>query len=160
MTATSQKFTISIQVKPYVKRFLQINYGTPVDFSEDPVCNRFFQQLLKKPNTLRDNAYPDNLANYSETVEVIISEHDFYHYGWELTKTNTIAFGKFFEDKVKMMMRTIVGITNGLGVPINKSIERFQTRFKFDEDVWRYEAIKKDFYRNGQVLLVDRKSVV
>ncbi len=155
MDVQSQKITVSVPVKSYVKRFLEINYGSPVDFSDDPVCHKFFQQLLRKPNYSRDKQYPETLVNYSETVDVLISEHDFYRYGWELSKTNTIAFGRFFEDKCKMMMRTIVGITHGLGIPINKSIERFQDRFRFDEDVWRYEAIKKDFYRNGQVLLVD-----
>lgn len=52
-------------------------------------------------------------------------------------------------------MRNVVGVNYALGTPINKSIERFQKRFKFDEDVWRYDAIKKDFYRNGQVEIVD-----
>lgn len=155
MKPTPQKFTVSIPSKPYVKRFLEINYGAPVDFTDSPVCHKFFQGLLRKPVTTDDKKYPDSICTYTEIVEVVISEHDFYRYGWELTKTNIVAFGKYYEDKAKMMMRTVVGVNHGLGIPINKSIERFQERFKFDEDVWRYEAIKKDFYRNGQVEIVD-----
>lgn len=155
MTKPQQKFTVSIPVKPYVKRFLEINYGMPVDFNHSPMCHKFFQGLLRKPNTTDDKKYPDSICTYTEVVEVVISEHDFYRYGWELTKTNIVAFGRYYEDKAKMMMRTVVGVNHGLGIPINKSIERFQERFRFDEDVWRYEAIKKDFYRNGQVEVVD-----
>ena len=155
MKQLPQKFTVSIPVKPYVKRFLEINYGTPVDFTQNTQGNKFFQSLLRKPNTCDDKKYPDTICTYTEVVEILISEHDFYRYGWELTKTNTVAFGKYFEDKAKAMMRSIIGVNIGLGIPINKSIERFQKRFRFDEDVWHYEAIKKDFYRHGQIELVD-----
>jgi hypothetical protein len=52
-------------------------------------------------------------------------------------------------------MRTYIGVNISLGVPINKSILKFQNRFVFDEEVWHYEAIKKDIYRNGKVDLID-----
>jgi hypothetical protein len=153
--ASPQKFTITIPVKPYVKRFIEINYGLPADFTNDPQTNKFFQELLRKPNSTYDKKYPDVICTYTTEIEVLISEHDFYRYGWELTKTDIVAFGKRFEDRAKVMMRSVVGVNIGLGLPINKSIERFQDRFLFCEDTWRYEAIKKDFYRNGQVELVD-----
>ena len=155
MRSTPQKFTVTIPVKPYVKRFLEFNYGFPLTFNGDPPAHKFFQNLLRKPSAHNDKKYPDTLYKHAELVEIIISEHDFYRYGWELTRTNTIAFGKYFEDRVKIMMRSVVGVNIGLGIPINKSIEKFQERFKFDEDVWKYDAIKKDFYRNGQVEIID-----
>jgi hypothetical protein len=150
-----QKFTVSIPVKPYVKRFIEINYGMPADFTEDPHIHKFFQELLRKPDSSYDKKYPDTICTYTTETEVLISEHDFYRYGWELTKTNIVAFGRRFEDRAKAMMRSIIGVNIGLGLPINKSIEKFQDRFQFHEDIWKYEAIKKDFYRNGQVELVD-----
>ena len=52
-------------------------------------------------------------------------------------------------------MRSFVGIYSGLGLPVFKSIDKFQSRFEFDEDVWRYEAIKKDFYRHGVKQKID-----
>lgn len=151
----SPKFTVSVPVKSYVKRFLEINYGLPVDFTQSAECNKFFQNLLRKPDVSLDKKYPDNICTYTETIEIVISEHDFYRYGWELTKTNTVAFGKRYEDRAKMMMRSIVGVNVGLGLPINKSINGFQSRFNFNEDVWSYETIKKDFYRHGQVQFID-----
>jgi hypothetical protein len=88
-------------------------------------------------------------------VEVLISEHDFYHYGWELTKKNTVAFGLHFEKRAKLMMRNLIGVYHGLGLPLYVSIGKFQERFRFEEDTWRFDWIKKDFYRNGQVEIVD-----
>lgn len=155
MKSPSPKFTVSVPVKSYVKRFLEINYGLPVDFTQSPSCHKFFQDLLRKPDISQERKYPDNICTYTDTIEVVISEHDFYRYGWELTKTNTVAFGKRYEDRAKMMMRSIVGVNVGLGLPINKSINKFQERFHYNEDVWSYETIKKDFYRHGKVDVVD-----
>ena len=149
------RFTVSIPVKPYVKRFLEINYGLPVDFSSSPECLKFFQNLLRRPNYARDKQYPDTFYAYTETVEVVISQDDFYRYGWELSKTNVVAFGKRYETRAKVKMRSLVGFYIAMGLPINKGIEKFQDRFRFEEEIWHYEAIKKDFYRNGQVEVVD-----
>jgi hypothetical protein len=149
------RFTVSIPVKPYVKRFLDINFGLPVDFTQNAHAHKHFQSLFKNPNTSQDKKYPDHICTYTELVEVVISEHDFYRYGWELTKTNTIAFGRYYEERAKAMMRTYIGVNISLGLPINKSILKFQNRFVFEEEVWHYEAIKKDLYRNGKVELID-----
>jgi len=155
MKQTTQKFTVSIPVKPYVKRFLEINYGMPVDFTPDAQTNKFFTDLLRKPNTRFDNNYPEEICTYTHEVEVLISEDYFYRYGWELTKTNIVAFGKRFEDRAKTLMRSVVGVYHGIGLPFKNSITKFQDRFGFDEDTWTYQTIKKDFYRNGHVQVVD-----
>ncbi|NQU51034.1 MAG: hypothetical protein HQ522_00690 [Bacteroidetes bacterium] len=149
MRQIPRKFTIAIPVKPYVKRFIELNYGYPVDFSSDNEAYKYLQNLLRKPSRNRDCQITDTFCTYTAVLEVLISEHDFYRYGWELTKTNVVAFGKRYEYRAKTMMRTMVAIYHGLGLPIFKSIKKFQELFEFEEDDWRYEAIKKDFYRNG-----------
>ena len=144
-----EKFVVTIPVKPYVKRFLSINHGNPVDLTSDPETNRFFLNLLKKPSTSRDKQYPEQISTYTETVEVLISQHDFYRFGWELTRTDIVSFGRRFEDRAKCLMRSFVGVYVALGLPPFRSIAKFQERFQFDESSWQYETIKKDFYRNG-----------
>jgi hypothetical protein len=149
MNKAPHKFTVTVPVKPYVKQFLNINYGLPLDFCTDPRTNEFFLKLLKKSNFSRDNMYPEFIIAYSQEVEIFISEHDFYRFGWELSKTDTVAFGKYFENRAKIFMRTMVGIYTAIGLPAKNSITKFQGRFYFDEDIWAYESIKKDFYRHG-----------
>lgn len=151
----SDKFYVTVPVKPYVKQFLAINYGTPVDFTSDPHTNHFFLTLLRKPNTSYDKKYPEQLCTYTETVEVVISQHDFYKYGWELTRTDIVTFGKEFENRSKAMMRTFVGVYIALGLPAYKSISKFQERYDFGEMFWPFESIKKDFYRNGETEQID-----
>jgi hypothetical protein len=68
MKQTTQKFTVSIPIKPYVKRFLEINYGVPVDFTSNAQTNKFFTDLLRKPNTRFDNNYPEEICRYSKKI--------------------------------------------------------------------------------------------
>ena len=151
----SQTFVVTIPVKPYVKRFIEINFGSPADFTSSPDVNRFFLKLLRKPDTSRDKQYPEQLFNYSELAEIVISQHDFYRYGWELTRTDMVAFGKHFEDKAKFLMRSFVGVYVAVGMPTFRSINLFQERFLFDDSHWDYNTIKKDFYRNGTNAKID-----
>ena len=151
----SQPITITIPVKPYIKRFIEINYGLPADLSSSGELVKMVKRCLRKPNKRWDHKLCDKTRVLYETVEIIISEDTFYRYGWEISKTDTVALGKEFERRVKVFMRNIVGVNYALGLPINTSILRFQEKFSFPEDVWSYESIKKDFYRNGSYMKID-----
>lgn len=149
------EFTVTIPVKPYVKQYLINNCGDPVDLSNLPDLKLYLRRLLKKPSDRWNSRYTNELKTYNENINIIISEDDFYRYGYELTKTDIIAFSREVELKAKCVMRTMVGILVGLGLPVNKSISRFQERYNFNEDNWSYQTIKKDFYRNGEKEIID-----
>ena len=154
MGQPGQKFTVKIHVKPYVKRFLEINYGNPIDFSQNPKSHQFFQSLLCKSN-VASGKEKEISSFYRDVVVVEITEHDFERYGWEVSKANVVQFNRFFEKQAKLLMRNMIGVNAALGVPVKVAIERFQSRFRFDEDTWNAEAIKKDFYRHGKLNTVD-----
>ena len=154
MKQPAQKFVIKVPVKTYVKRFLEINYGEPINFSENTKSHQFFKSLLQKTNT-GFNKHTEFKPFYPMVVEVEISEHDFEHFGWDFPFTGVVSFNRYFEKQAKMLMRNIIGVNVSLGMPIKTAIENFQFRFKFDEDVWKAESIKKDFYRYGKLDAVD-----
>lgn len=146
---------ITIPVKPYVKRFMELNYGDPVDLSTDSYYLDKLREMIRKPNTRRDTMYSDRLLSYSTFVNVIISEDDLYRYGCELSKTDIVRFGKMMEARAKFLMRLMVGLNIAIGRPIKTSIITFQDRYLFDENVWPYQSIKKDFFRNGTPHRID-----
>lgn len=149
----NQKIVVKVPVKSYVKRFLEINYGNPVNFSDNSKSHQFFQSILRKSINSKINT--EISAFYREVVVIEITEHDFEHYGWEISKANVLQFNRYFEKQAKILMRNVIGVNAALGLPIKTAIEKFQSRFKFDEDTWNAEAIKKDFYRHGQLDTVD-----
>jgi hypothetical protein len=141
------KFNVTVPVKPYVKRFLENNYGTPIDFKNHPRENEMFKRMLKKPCYDQEHKYNCEMFKYVCNAEIVINDRDFYRHGWELSKTDIISFGKFFERNAKFLMRQVVSSYVSFGTPVNIAIARFQARFNFEEEYWPLDSIQKDFYR-------------
>ena len=106
-----------------------------------------FKRMLKKPCLDNEHKYITELCKQTHSVEILISERDFYRNGWELTKTDIVAFGKHFERQAKWLMRTVVSTYIQYGSPVDCSIMKFQSRFLMEEEYWSFDSIKKDFYR-------------
>lgn len=143
-----EKFVVTIPVKPYVKRFVELNYGLPADFTKHPDIQKEVIRCLKKPRTRKDMQYESQqLCTYTETLEIAISQDYFYRYGWEFSKTDTVTFGKIFESTIKCKMHNVVSIYRGIGLSIKESIQKFQEHYSMEEEYWSYESIKKEYYR-------------
>jgi len=143
------KFSITIPCKPYVRRFLELNYGSPVDFTRDQTIYPLFRQKLKRCSTRHDNYY-SSLENkkYTETCVLKITEDDFYNLGWELTFTEIVRFNREMEGRAKLFMYMIVSTRISFGMNTTDAVHYFQERFGFTEDVWQSESIVKDCQRN------------
>ncbi len=154
------KFLVNFPCKPYVKRFLEINYGdseslggnSSIDISKDKALYAEFQQKLKNKSfrfESRLNTYA--FERYSDGVNIKITQDDFYRYGWELTKTDIVYLNSIFEGRCKVLMYTAVGIRVAIGMNLTNSIELFQDKFMFTEDIWQKDSIYKDCRRNLHV---------
>ena len=152
------KFNVTVPVKPYVKRFLENNDGDPVDFKNHPRENEMFKRMLKKSCVDNDHKYVNELIKQTHSVEILISDRDFYRHGWELSKTDIVSFGKHFERQAKWLMRTVVSTYVQYGNPVDTSIMKFQTKFLMEEEYWSFDSIKKDYYRlreKEQIIITD-----
>ena len=145
------KFEIELLTKPYVRQHIIFSYGNPADFSIEPEINDRFRRCLSKPSRRAEKIYEElSMSRYSTVTKVAIIEDDFYRYGWELTRTDTIAFGKFIERRAKFIMRTMVSFYSTMMMQ-RDAILKFQKVFGYTEDTWPFESIKKDFDRYGPV---------
>lgn len=159
-TSPAKQFYITIPVKRYVKRFLELNYGDPVYFHSDKAdYNRLRLALHRSRRELERNRIPylieDLSCTYKTNITVLLSERDFYRDGWELTRNEIISLNSDWEKRAKSLMRSVVGVYRAMGLPVSVSIHKFQDKFYFDEDVWPYESIKRDFSRKGTVEKID-----
>lgn len=152
----SPKFFVCVPVKAYVKRYLEINYGNPVNFKDSPDHERFLLRLLRKPSHRFDGMYSDEMSKFIEEIEILISKDDFMRYGFELSKTNIINFGKYFEDIIKIKARNYIQLKRGF-CSLKESIYDFQELFDMPEDYWSFESIKKEIDRNGAKVDMDFK---
>ena len=142
-----EKFSVAIPVKPYVKRFVELNYGLPADFTKHPDVQKELRRCLRKPDTRYDRKFENKLSTYTQTLELLISQDDFYRYVWEFSKTDVVMFGKLFESTIKTRMHHVVSIYRGIGLSIKDSILKFQDHYSMEEEYWPYESIKKEYYR-------------
>ena len=143
------KFSINIPCKPYVKRFLELNYGCPVDFTKDKTDNPDLRRKLERKNTRYDARLEGCWhIRYTDSVEVKITRDDFYRYGWELSKTDMVDFNRQMEARAKTFMYVIVSTRMSLGMSQTDSISYFQKTYNFPEMIWPAESINKDCQRN------------
>lgn len=141
-------FSIEIPCKKYVKAYLEINCGTPVNLQHLPaVMEEFRRALCRKPEH-RESA---PVAEYKDKVKVIVPSDMFYRYGWEMNRENELDFNRKVEQQAKYFMRQYVSVNSSIGVPVAICIREFQEKFGFHEPIWSYESIKKDFDRHGKV---------
>lgn len=146
------KFIINIPCKPYVKRYLELKFGTTggktIDISDKALYTELRSKLKKKSYRHEKTYNKLVLKRYSDEIAVTISQDDFYRYGWELSKTDIVHLNRIFEGRAKLLMYSFVGIHCATGISLSESIELFQEKYGFTEDIWPKESIYKDCQRN------------
>lgn len=150
-------YTVTIKVKPYVKKFLENKFGTPVNFPADGVSHgahyyNMLQRMLAKPSTRYDNDrsgrnYAEN--DYLVPMKVQISAYLFYHFGWELTETDQMAFNSFCEGIIKELLYYSVILNGSYCNKIISGIRNFREISGLTEDDYPHDTIKQYLYRIG-----------
>lgn len=141
--------TVDIYVKNYVKTFLESKYGKEMNLSEK--FKEKFIDCLKDRNRNRDSIYKDKYP-FDQKITVPISEYEFYHYGFEITKTNMVRFSSFVEYEVKEQSRLYAALFKSFGMSYTKGIRVFQKTHKLSENDFNFETAYKDIQRNGIVI--------
>ena len=108
-------FTCKVPVKSYIKSYLENNCGYPADLSGLPEIHDFFLSSLRRPRFHRDN---QSKCNYTDSIEIIISEDVFNRFGWQLSKTDTVRFNQRCEAFIKCNSRQFIMANNALGIPV------------------------------------------
>lgn len=141
-------FTVTLPCKPYVKCFIEQNYGKPVRFYRDKGLMVIVRLLLTRKDTKLDFR-PINKGVYCDELNFQINENDFNHYGCILSNQAIMDLNKYFEDKVKNLMRSWCASQHAFGISAVDCVKAFQTKFGFPEHVWKFESIYKDCQRNN-----------
>jgi hypothetical protein len=141
----TNNFIIEIPCKPYVKVYIENECGAPADLTNLP------DLLLELKNGLRrkiSHRETEAQAKCCCLVKVIIPNDLFYRYGWEVNRESMMDFNRIAEKQVKFLMRQYISLNNALGASLTDCIRNFQNDYGFPEQIWSFDTIKKDFYRN------------
>lgn len=141
--------TLTLPCKPYVRRFIEHNFGLPADISRDEELFSDFRKRLSKNSHRHDRAYATlMLEKYAESAKIIIPEDDFYRYGWELSTSDIVKLNKHLECRIKILVHTVVSSQLAFGFTLSASVDYFMDTYEFPEDVWKKESIIKECQRN------------
>lgn len=156
LATMNEAFTVDVWVKPYVKKYLENNFGSPVDLrtKEGNMFYDLLQLSLQRPLHAFKRRNQPNTFLTAET-RIVIDEDTFHRYGFDMNKKNMMRFNAFIEKHIKLQARIYIGFNRSLGVPVSVSIPKFQETFGFTEDDFPYDTIKKDFDRNGDFINFD-----
>ena len=116
-------YTITVAVKPYIRAFLENNFGSPVDIRKDPELNNMVEFLLKEGATRLDKTLQ---SKYTDTVCFRISRDTFHRYGFTLTlvftSLTTGVSGSLWPDvSVIFKKNSISRKTSGVPRPFEKT---------------------------------------
>lgn len=145
----AEPYTIGISLKSYVARHVMNEFGDPADLycKEGKYLMDYIKTCLKRPKTFNDSKI--DLNNLSVETRFVISQHDFYSCGWDVSKTHMLMINNRIEGTVKFLSRNYITIMKSFGIPINVAIRNFQREYDLPEEVFPYDTIYKDFERNG-----------
>lgn len=147
--------SIMIPCKPYVRRFLIQNFGDPVNlYSFQNQYIYLFRSFLAKPCKRRDKKLTFK-STLTDSVEFMISDTDFYHFGWEISITDMSTLNSTFEQAAKLFMRTCISIDTSISGSQAQSIRRFQDFYEYPDSIWPFDSIKKDLDRNSPANKID-----
>lgn len=143
---------LQLKCKPQVYYFLKKNYGEVMNLSEkDTVCTLIFNHLLKN----RANKHEEEkLKNYTCFYQIKISNYmyDKYH-----LKTFTCYSVRSINKYIDLLFELafLLYVLKALhvdGKNLKTSIEDFMLLYDIDEDVYSFDALKKEYsrFKNGE----------
>lgn len=141
-------FFLELPVKPYVKQYIILNYGNPANFSTNKFIHERFRKCLSNPSRrFNKRVEKSPICRHTETIKIILSQDEFYRYGWELSPTDIISFGKLMEHQAKFLMHNMVSFYMAL-MNERDAILTFQNNFGFTEEIWPFDSLKKNYSRS------------
>jgi hypothetical protein len=143
-----EKFCVKIPCKSYARRWIELTFGDPAELSKNKILYNFFLSKLQKKSFRYDQLRYDAFAKYRDQINIKLSKDLFYRYGWELSRTDIVAFNMIIEKMTKAFMYKRVGIYHAIGHSLSASIEHFQETYEFTEGIWHKESIYRDCQRN------------
>ena len=148
------RYVVWLPCKAYVKRYLLYRFNDPdanwpeiVNLSSDKALRFDFIDRLSREGRYEERYR--NLFRYTQQVAVEISKDDFYRYGWSMSNTEVVRFGKKIEREIKSQLFLYLDSSVACGVPLSVAIRKFQQQYGFDEDSWPYDSIRREFNRHS-----------
>lgn len=151
------RYVVWIHVKPYVKKYLLMNFKVCdpdwpelVNLSSDRELSALVRSRLEKPSHRRDKDEQGN-SKRSQMLAIEITEDDFYRYGWSLSATDESRFNKAVAIRCNTMMLVLLNGFYMFTGNLQDSIRRFYSITGYSDDDWPMDSIRKIWLRDSSL---------
>lgn len=146
-------FALTLQTKPYLKKYLQARYGSPIIFSSNSVLGTILIGLLERPYKSHESKTKIQhraFDNYDCPLEIYLPKSwlNKYRYGHTLSEHHIITFNKYFENQFEEDLAKECDRACRYRVELKKTLEEFcwHHHIEIDEDI-TMDALQKKCYR-------------
>jgi hypothetical protein len=149
-------FSITIQTKPYLKKYLESLYGAPLMFTTENSFGIIVDALLTRPAEDHHSAteIKQRFDKYDTPLEFYMPVRNlFKRKGFAITERQTISLNKFFEKQFCEQLLTWCEMGVIYNVEFKKNIQEFCWRHKIligeesDDDI-TFDSLKQKEYRS------------
>ena len=136
---------IEVPTKLYIKRYLNIKYGDPVQLTRKDLEGSFLYELIEDPRQDRNS----EVGSYHHKMSVLLPDRVLMRKGFYLTPTNLSNFNSWMEKYIKSEMRRHIDLMlrQKPDLEIRDAIYDYQKQYQLFDDFFPFDSIKKDYYR-------------
>lgn len=146
--------TVTLYCKPYVARWLQLQYGN-TEKPEQPLKlprksafkYSFLNSLSKKFHASRDY----NISTYPSAVNFQLHVNDQVQHGTSIQPQLHNFINHTIEENLKNQLFIYIYSHCIKGVTVDKAIQLYQTNFGFTDDVFSTSAIQSAYFRRKEL---------
>jgi hypothetical protein len=146
-------FALTLNTKPFLKKYLQSLYGSPIIFSSNNCLGVILIGLLERPYKPHKNTEAIQYRvfdKYDCPIEIFLPKTFLtkYRYGHTLSDQHVITLNKFFENMFEEDLGKEMVLAGVYKVKLKKAMEEFCFRhlISIEEDI-TYDALKQKAYR-------------
>lgn len=148
-------FSVQLPTKAYLKKYIEVLYGTPVSFDTNSYLGKIIAVVLDK------NVFPErsrtvihktfDVYDKQLTIFLPIRWMQKYYYGTDISAKKVVYINKLIEDKFEEELFMYCKALDLLGIERKDALLEFCNKYnlEIDEDI-TFECIKKMEYRIRQ----------
>lgn len=146
------QFSVKLPTKAYLKKYIEILYGSPVSFDTSSYLGKIIAVVLDK------NVFPErsrkvihktfDVYDKELTIFLPIRWLEKYYYGTDVNAKKVVYINKLIEDKFEEELFMYCQALDLLGIERKDALLEFCAKYELeiDEDI-TFECIKKMEYR-------------
>ena len=141
--------SINIPFKPYLKKYIQIQFGEKIYLSERNWLGILILNILKRKSFKNNYDFKALDPTIKDSLTVITHEDKSYRYGCVLLPTQIYYLNSAIDDffKRELIKQALVN-QNNYGIDFKTTINNFLEAHDITEDDLNYQSIRKYFNRN------------